>query len=191
MIILVPMGSFKKKATKWVKYKDFVVADATFRHDSSMSEYGNKVDADELSPTPTLTKIALDPEDKESQIKKRHLNTYLEKWLDDEGFNIKVHFLVSVILKGYLETGEDTNVFVVMTKPMYYAYHKQMIEKINQDYGVTIATGMTHKMEKSQIKDILTRSFPKEHYKTLKKALKRIRKALDIKPEEALVLDDD
>ena len=99
MIILVPIGSFKKKATKWVKYKDFVVADATFRHDSSMWEYGNKVDADELSPTPTLTKIALDPEDKESQIKKRHLNTYLEKWLDDEGFNIKVHFLVSVILR--------------------------------------------------------------------------------------------
>lgn len=191
MIILVPQGSFKKKATKWVKYKDFVVADATFRHDGAMSEYGNKVDADELAPTPTLTKIAIDPDDKESQIKKRHLNTYLDKWLDDEGFNIKVHFLVSVIVKGYLDMGEDTNVFVIMTKPAYYAYHKAMIEKINSDYGVEVAIGMTHKMEKSQIKEILTRSFPKEHFKTLKKSLKRIRKALDIKPEEALCLDGD
>lgn len=191
MIILVPQGSFKKKATKWVKYKDFVVADATFRHDGAMSEYGNKVDADELAPTPTLTKIAIDPDDKESQIKKRHLNTYLDKWLDDEGFNIKVHFLVSVIVKGHLDMCEDTNVFVIMTKPTYYAYHKAMIEKINSDYGVEVAIGMTHKMEKSQIKEILTRSFPKEHFKTLKKSLKRIRKALDIKPEEALCLDDD
>lgn len=191
MIILVPQGSFKKKATKWVKYKDFVVADATFRHDGAMSEYGNKVDADELAPTPTLTKIAIDPDDKESQIKKRHLNTYLDKWLDDEGFNIKVHFLVSVIVKGYLDMGDDTNVFVIMTKPAYYAYHKAMIEKINSDYGVEVAIGMTHKMEKSQIKEILTRSFPKEHFKTLKKSLKRIRKTLDIKPEEALCLDDD
>lgn len=190
MIILVPEKSFKKKIEKWVKHKDFVIADALERHDGTMREYGNRIDADEFNATPTLTKIAMDPSDKESQIKKRHLNKYIGRWLDDEGINIKLLHLVGCIVQNWINTGEDLNVFIVMRDPIFYAYHEAVESKINDDYGVEVATSVTHKMDKAKVKEILRAEKDKDYFKTLKKNAKRIRKTLDVRPEETMTLGD-
>lgn len=187
MIILVPIGSFKKKIEKWVRYKDFIIADATDRHDGALSEYGNKVEASEIAPTPTLTKIALDPDSQESKIKMRHFSVYVERWLDDESINLKMHWLVSQIVSNYKRVGEDMNIFVVMTKPLFFAYKDKIIDKFNEVYGgVELCTWITHKEDKEKIRAILTKEFPSEYYKTLKKGCKRVAKIFDIdtKPKE-------
>jgi hypothetical protein len=187
MIILVPEKSFRKKIEKWVKYKDFLIVDATDRHDGSMREYGNKIDADEMAPTPTLTLIATDPDDETSKVKRRRIERYIDQWLSDEGVNLKIHHIVGCILKSYNETGEDLNAFVVMRDPIFYAYHEAVENHINDDYGVHVAVGMTHKMDKEVIKEQLRREFKADHYKALKKAHKRIKKELNV--EEPLRSD--
>lgn len=191
MIILVPENSFKKRIEKWVSYKDFYIADALDRHDGAMREFGNRIECDELSPTPTLVLIATGGEDnKEAQIKKRRVNMYLDTWLNDEGLNIKLHYLVGLMVKSFKQTGEDCNIFLVMRKPIFYAYHEAIERHINEGYQAEIATSLTHKMEKKDQKAILTKEISKSTIKTLKECLKRVGKAYKIKPEEKLVLDD-
>lgn len=191
MMILVPENSFKKKIEKWVKYKDFVIADATDRHDMSMSSYGNKISCDELAPTPTLTLIATaDSSDKQAQIKRRRLQSYLDRWLSDEAVAIRVHYMAKVILKGYKTTGEDTNIFIVMRKPIYFAFHQAVEEYINTQFAYGVCTSITHKMPKEDIKSILSESMSEEYYKALKSGAKRLAKMYKIEPSEVSTLED-
>lgn len=191
MIILVPENSFRKKIEKWVKYKDFYIADALDRHDGAMREYGNRIECDELYPSPSLVLIATGGDDsKEAQIKKRRVNMYLDTWLNDEGVNIKLHYLVSLIVKGYKAMHEDVNIFVVMRKPIFYAFHEAIERHINDEYQVEIATSLTHKMDKAAAKAILTKPLTKDMVSTLKSGLKRVAKAYKIKPEEKMIIDD-
>lgn len=191
MLILVPENSFKKKIGKWVRYKDFVVANALDRHDGEMYQYGNTVTADELNPSPTLVMIATsDPDNKEAEIKRRRLNVYLDTWLNDEGVNIRIHYLTGLILKNYSATGEDTNVFIVLRKQIFYAYHEALERHINEEYGCDLATFLTHKMEKDVAKEILSRPKDKAYFKTIKKARKRIADAFQIKESENVALED-
>lgn len=190
MIIICPIGSFKKRAEKWVKYKDFAIADATARHDGCTSEYGNRIETDELSPTPTLTKIALDPEDKESQIKKRHLANYIDRWLNDEAITIRLHYFVKTIVESYEKTGEDFNFFVLLTKPMYYAYQKCLVDHINELFGETVAVGVTHKMDKGEVKKILSDPKERDYFKTLKKSAKKIQKSSGFEPAKDSITFD-
>lgn len=191
MIFLVPQKSFKKKIEKWVTYKDFFFADAMDRHDGGMYQYGNRINADDLSPTPTLILIATADEDnKEAMIKKRRVNLYLETWLNDEGVNLKLHYLVGLILRHYRETGEDLNIFIVMRNPLYYAYHEAMERHINEEFQCDVCASITHKMSKDEVRKLLTAKFPKEFYKTLKQSWKRVGKAYHAKPEESMHIDE-
>ena len=191
MIILMPEKSFKKRIEKWVTYKDFFIADSLDRHDGMMREYGNRIDCDELSPTPSLILIATEGDtNKEAAIKRRRLNTYLDAWLNDEAVNIKLHYLVGLILRNYNATGEDTNVFVVMRNPIYYAYHEALQTHINEEFQCEVCTSVTHKMEKPTIKAILSKHLDKGFFKTLRQAWKRVGKAYKIKPEESIHIDE-
>lgn len=183
MIILMPEKTFKKKIEKYVKHKEFIIADALARHNGGMREYGNRIDAEAIHPTPTLIKIATDPDSEEAKIKKRSLGKYVNMWLNDEALNISIFHLVLCILKSYDRYQEDCNVFVVLRNPIFYAYHKYLVEKINDDYGTEVATILTHKMEKDDVREILKRKFDREHFKTLRKSAKRIKKSLDIKDD--------
>lgn len=188
MIIIVPEKSFKKKAKKWVKPKDFVIVDGTERYSGSLREYGNRADGDEFNPPPVLSKIALEPESEEAKIKARHINKYLTAWLGDEGLNIKIYNLVGTIYKNWENTGEDMNIFVILRNPIYYKYYNALVQHINDEYEAVIATGINHKMPKDAIKRALTFEFKSGFYKGIKKQLKRVRKSLDLKPEESIAL---
>lgn len=191
MIFLVPENSFKKKIEKWVKYKDFVIVDATDRHDGEMREYGNRISGEAMVPTPTLQMIATgDPTDAQIQIKKRRINTYLDMWFNDESIVIFMHRLVSMMVKSFERCGEDCNIFVVLTKPCFYAYHQAMEEHFNMEYQVPIMDYLVHKMDKAEIKKKLTAPYTKEMNKRLKEDLKRISKAYKIKDEDRLIVDD-
>ena len=188
MIILIPKKSFDKKIQKWVRPKDFLICDATSAYDGSMTQYGNVIDCDDLAGTPTLQKIALDPNSDESRIKRQHLGKYLDTWLGDESFNLKIYHLAKNMLKLHNDTGEDLNVFIVYTDPMFYGLGSYIVDHINDSYGIPIATSMTHKLDKPVIKEILNRQFDSDYWRALKKALKQQAKVLHIKQEANLDL---
>lgn len=186
MIILIPKKSFDKKIERWVKPKDFLICDATSAYDGAIHQYGNVIDCDDLAGTPTLQKIALDPNSDESRIKRQHLGKYLDTWLGDESFNLKIYHLAKNMLKLHSDTGEDLNVFIVYTDPMFYGLGSYIVQHINETYGIPIAVAMTHKLDKHTRRDILERRFDDDYWKTLKKALKQQRKALHIEEDANL-----
>ena len=186
MIIVIPKKSFDKKIEKWVKPKDFLICDATSAYDGSMSAYGNVIDCDDLAGTPTIQKIALDPNSDESKIKRVHLGKYLDTWLNEEAFNLKIYHLAKNMLKLHNDTGDDLNVFIVYTDPMFYGLGSYIVQHINETYGIPIAVSMTHKLDKHTRRDILERRFDDDYWKTLKKALKQQRKALHIEEDANL-----
>ena len=186
MIIVIPKKSFDKKIEKWVKPKDFLICDATSAYDGSMSAYGNVIDCDDLAGTPTIQKIALDPNSDESKIKRVHLGKYLDTWLNEEAFNLKIYHLAKNMLKLHIDTGDDLNVFIVYTDPMFYGLGSYIVQHINETYGIPIAVSMTHKLDKHTRRDILERRFDDDYWKTLKKALKQQRKALHIEEDANL-----
>lgn len=188
MIIVIPKKSFDKKIEKWVKPKDFLICDATSAYDGSMSAYGNVIDCDDLAGTPTIQKIALDPNSDESKIKRVHLGKYLDTWLNEEAFNLKIYHLAKNMLKLHNDTGDDLNVFIVYTDPMFYGLGSYIVQHINETYGIPIAVSMTHKLDKHTRRDILERRFDDDYWKTLKKALKQQRKALHIEEDANLEL---
>ena len=191
MILLTTEKAFRKRIEKWCMYKDFIIANALERHGDAMAEYGNKLDADELNATPTLQLIAKDPDSKEAKIKKQHLSQYLERWLGDETFQTKAHYIIGCILKTYATTGEDMNVFVVLRPEIFNAYHVYMARQITEDYGVPCVDFITHKMSKADQKEKLTRTFDRSFYRTMSKSHKRLAKLLKISEKRTYVVDDD
>lgn len=189
MIFLVPEKSFNKKIQKWVLPKDFVIADARDRQDGAMSKYGNVIQTEELAPTPQLTKIVLEPDLKESQIKKARISLYIDRWLADPSFITKVYHLVNTLVESYRLENEDVNIFVVMRSKIFYAYHEVIENKINEDYGMNIASFLTHKMDKADVKAKLSQSITKDQYQELKKRLKVVRKAYDISKTPTVDID--
>lgn len=191
MILLTTEKAFRKKIEKWCMYKDFLIVNAMERHGDMMSEYGNKIDADEFNPTPVLVKIATDPDSKEAKIKRQHLQSYLDRWLNDEGFQSKLHYVIGCILKQYATTGEDLNVFIVMRNQIFHAYHTIVERQINEDYGVECASFITHKLDKGEQRSRLEREFDPSYFKKMSKAHKQLKKALHIDDKRMLLDDDD
>lgn len=191
MILLTPEKSFQKRIEKWCMCKDFIIVNALERHGDTMAEFGNKIDADELNATPTLAHIAKDPDSKESKIKKQHLSQYLDRWLTDEAFQTKVHYLIGCILKNYATTGEDTNVFVVLRPEIFNAYHLYIKRQIEEDYGVPCVDFITRKMSKADQKAKLNRQFGRDYFKMMSKAHKRLKTILHIEERRDYAVDDD
>jgi hypothetical protein len=186
MIIICPEKSFKKKIDKWVRHKDFLILDSTQHYDEAMKQLGGRAECDELAPTPTLQKIILEPDSQESKIKIKHYKRYLEAWLDDESVNVRIHYMASCIYRQWKTAGEDLNIFLVMRTPLYFKLWEPLAKKINDDYGVELAVGINHKLDKSTIKEVLSRKHDREYYKTLKKHIKFMGKHLDLEPEEVM-----
>lgn len=189
MIILIPQKSLKKKIGKWVQYKDFAIADATDNGDGEIRQYGNVLTCDDLAPTPTLVLIAQGT-GKDVEIKRRRVNIYLDTWLNDESFNIKLHYLLSLIMRGYQQTGEDTNIFLVYRNPCYHAFQEAIVRYINETVDFKVAISLTHKMEKDFVKETLGFNPSKDYYKAIKSAMKRLAKTYKIKQEEMLSVED-
>lgn len=180
MILLTTEKSFRKKCEKWCLYKDFLVVNAMERHDDSLAEFGNKVDADEFNPPPSLLVVAQDPDSKEAKIKRAHLNQYLDRWLNDESFQTKLHYIMGCMVKHYATHQEDLNVFVILRPAVFNAFHTYMERQINEDYNVEVATFITHKMKKGEQRELLERHFDRDHFKRLSKAHKALRITLHI-----------
>lgn len=192
MIIFVPEKSFYKKINKWVVHKDFLIADGTERHDGKMKQFGNTLDADEMNATPSLTIIASDPDSTDAKIKRRKLHYYLDTWMNDDAFGIKLNHLVECVVRNYKATGEDLNVFIVLRTSIFNAYHHYLERYVNEKYGYAeLATWITHHLDKAEIKNRLTMKHPAETYKSLKKRTKKIREGLHIEGDGRIIVDDD
>lgn len=191
MIILTPEKAFRKKVEKWVRYKDFVIADATEHYNETMSSYGNRLEAADLNASPTLVKIATDPDSAESKIKLKHLDKYLEKWFEQDGFGLKLNYIVEIMLRSYEDYGEDANVFIVLRPTVFGAYHKAMIEEINNRYGVNIAYALSKGTPKEDAKEILSKEPNKDDMKKLQKRAKKFAKQYNdlVKKDPNALLD--
>ena len=181
MIIIVPEPFFTKKAKKLVVAKDFLIVDATDDYDSKLSEFGNRTPSPELTPTPVLKKIILDPDSTEAKIKRRNMKHYIENWLEDEGLLMRILFCCDMMCTVYENTGEDMNIFIVMRKKEYAELGGVLKERIDRatTKDFPVAYLLTKNTPKEEREKILNKKMPREFWGKFRKVLEKWRKEFD------------
>lgn len=177
MIIIVPEPFFRKKAKKLVVAKDFIIADATDDFESRLSDFGNRTQVPELVPTPVLRKIATDPDSQEAKIKRRNIKHYIENWLEDEAFAMRILFMADMMCVNYAHCGEDLNIFIALRKKEYAEYAGLMKAQIDRQFeGFNLAYLMTKQTDREERDKILNMKMGREFWGRLAKSVEKKRK---------------
>lgn len=173
MILITSEKSFLKRSKKWVLPKDFLIMDVLEDPTSKLYECGNRIWCSEMAPTPTLAKIAADPDDEDSKVKRRSIGRYIERWLNEEVIELKLGFICDVMCQNFRRTGEDMNVFMVMQNRHYKWYATSMRDHINEMFGYHLADIIDRNMTKEMQKKLITQCPKEEVFEDLSEKVKK------------------
>lgn len=176
MILVCSEKSFLKRRKKWVLPKDFLIEDAIDDASSKVYEFGNRVWAHEFAPTPTLAKIAADPDSEDAKIKRRQINRYIDIWLSDEVIGMKLGFTLDVICQNVYRTGEDLNVFIIMKNKHYKCYGSLLVDFMNDMFDMQVAELIDRNMPKETQKRMLERPVDPNFIDKLSRRVKKYMK---------------
>lgn len=179
MIIVISDKTFVKRGKKLVQPKDFLIADCTEDYDGILSEFGNRSMMYDWIPTPTLKKIASDPDSREAKIKMRALPKHLETWMSDDSFMMRAYYFVNLMVDNWYREREDINIFAAFRKREYALVAGPMVQFLNETYGMKVAYLIGAKMDKKEQINIASIEPSESFMKALAKQNKRIRKSFN------------